>query len=51
MEILYTNKRTRRYAVPVADILGSNLANVASLIWHALKSMPYPSNEVNWAGE
>ncbi|KAG0638833.1 GAF domain-like protein [Tuber brumale] len=28
----------------------SNLANTASLIWHALKSMPEPSNHINWAG-
>ncbi|KAF8429230.1 GAF domain-like protein [Tirmania nivea] len=28
----------------------SNLANAASLIWHAQKSMPYPSNETNWTG-
>ncbi|PUU78449.1 GAF domain-like protein [Tuber borchii] len=28
----------------------SNLANTASLIWHALKSMPEPSNHTNWAG-
>ncbi|CAZ85923.1 unnamed protein product [Tuber melanosporum] len=28
----------------------SNLANTASLLWHALKSMPEPSNHINWAG-
>ncbi|KAK5987161.1 Free methionine-R-sulfoxide reductase [Cladobotryum mycophilum] len=28
----------------------SNLANAASLLWHAYKSLPAPSNEVNWAG-
>ncbi|KAG0129335.1 GAF domain-like protein [Tuber indicum] len=27
-----------------------NLANTASLLWHALKSMPEPSNHINWAG-
>lgn len=27
-----------------------NLANAASLIWHAQKSMSYPSNQNNWAG-
>lgn len=27
-----------------------NLANAASLLWHAYKSMPAPSNQVNWAG-
>ncbi|KAJ9141685.1 GAF domain-like protein [Pleurostoma richardsiae] len=27
-----------------------NLANTASLLWHAFKSMPSPSNQVNWAG-
>lgn len=29
----------------------SNLANAASLLWHAYKSLPAPSNEVNWAGK
>jgi putative methionine-R-sulfoxide reductase with GAF domain len=28
----------------------SNLANASSLIYHALKSLPPPSNRVNWAG-
>ncbi|KAH6609657.1 GAF domain-like protein [Trichoderma cornu-damae] len=28
----------------------SNLSNAASLLWHAFKSLPAPSNEVNWAG-
>ncbi|KAI2467046.1 GAF domain-like protein [Annulohypoxylon bovei var. microspora] len=27
-----------------------NLANVASLLWHAYRSLPRPSNQVNWAG-
>ncbi|KAK4113909.1 GAF domain-like protein [Canariomyces notabilis] len=27
-----------------------NLANAASLLWHAYKSLPFPSNQVNWAG-
>lgn len=27
-----------------------NLANVASLLWHAYKSLPAPSAAVNWAG-
>ncbi|KAI0471273.1 GAF domain-like protein [Xylaria cf. heliscus] len=27
-----------------------NLANTASLLWHAYKSLPAPSNQVNWAG-
>ncbi|KAI1332806.1 GAF domain-like protein [Xylariaceae sp. FL0255] len=27
-----------------------NLANAASLLWHAYKSLPSPSSEVNWAG-
>ncbi|KAI5811375.1 GAF domain-like protein [Peziza echinospora] len=27
-----------------------NFANAASLIWHAQKSMPFPSNQTNWAG-
>ncbi|GJN70826.1 hypothetical protein PLICBS_004886 [Purpureocillium lilacinum] len=28
----------------------SNLANAASLLWHAYKSLPAPSKDVNWAG-
>lgn len=28
----------------------SNTANTASLIWHALRALPAPSNQVNWAG-
>ncbi|RDL38950.1 uncharacterized protein BP5553_03290 [Venustampulla echinocandica] len=28
----------------------SNLANAASLLWHAYKSLPSPCSEVNWAG-
>ncbi|XP_044721340.1 GAF domain-containing protein [Hirsutella rhossiliensis] len=28
----------------------SNLANAASLLWHAYKSLPPPSSQVNWAG-
>lgn len=27
-----------------------NLANAASLLWHAYKSLPSPSSQVNWAG-
>ncbi|OAQ82858.1 GAF domain-containingnucleotide-binding protein [Purpureocillium lilacinum] len=27
-----------------------NLANAASLLWHAYKSLPAPSKDVNWAG-
>ncbi|KAI0431681.1 GAF domain-like protein [Xylaria sp. FL1042] len=27
-----------------------NLSNTASLLWHAYKSLPFPSNQVNWAG-
>ncbi|KAK4168838.1 GAF domain-like protein [Cladorrhinum sp. PSN259] len=27
-----------------------NLSNAASLLWHAYKSLPSPSNNVNWAG-
>ncbi|KAI9900262.1 hypothetical protein N3K66_004524 [Trichothecium roseum] len=27
-----------------------NLSNAASLLWHAYKSLPSPSSEVNWAG-
>ncbi|KAK4248788.1 GAF domain-like protein [Corynascus novoguineensis] len=33
------------------QILGPiNLSNAASLLWHAYKSLPSPSNQVNWAG-
>ncbi|KAF2867623.1 GAF domain-like protein [Massariosphaeria phaeospora] len=28
----------------------SNLANTASLLWHAFHSLPSPSNSVNWVG-
>ncbi|ERT01720.1 GAF domain-containing protein [Sporothrix schenckii 1099-18] len=28
----------------------SNLANTASLLWHAFKSLGEPSNQVNWSG-
>ncbi|KAK1518444.1 GAF domain-containing protein [Colletotrichum abscissum] len=31
-------------------ISGTNLANTASLLWHAYHSLPAPSNAVNWAG-
>ncbi|KAL1842642.1 hypothetical protein VTJ49DRAFT_4553 [Mycothermus thermophilus] len=27
-----------------------NLSNAAALLWHAYQSLPYPSNQVNWAG-
>ncbi|KAK0613462.1 GAF domain-like protein [Immersiella caudata] len=27
-----------------------NLSNAAALLWHAYKSLPSPSNAVNWAG-
>ncbi|KEZ40707.1 hypothetical protein SAPIO_CDS8646 [Scedosporium apiospermum] len=27
-----------------------NTANIASLLWHAYKSLPEPSSHVNWAG-
>lgn len=29
----------------------SNLSNCAALLWHAFKSLPAPSNQVNWAGK
>ncbi|KAH6845131.1 GAF domain-like protein [Chaetomium sp. MPI-CAGE-AT-0009] len=35
----------------VPPSLSSNLSNVASLLWHAYKSLPSPSNQVNWAGK
>lgn len=28
----------------------SNLANIASLLWHAFHALPQPSSSVNWAG-
>ena len=33
-----------------ADTRSSNLANAASLLWHALHALPSPSKNVNWAG-
>ena len=35
----------------VAEAEDSNLANTASLLWHAYKSLPAPLSEVNWAGK
>ncbi|KAJ9318493.1 hypothetical protein DTO271D3_1155 [Paecilomyces variotii] len=32
------------------DNATGNLANVASLLWHAYSSLPEPSNKVNWTG-
>lgn len=37
-------------SVPFPPSSHSNLANAASLLWHAYKSLPSPSKEVNWAG-
>ncbi|KAI9167627.1 Free methionine-R-sulfoxide reductase [Paramyrothecium foliicola] len=34
----------------ITDEIYSNLSNVASLLWHAYKSLPAPSDAVNWAG-
>jgi L-methionine (R)-S-oxide reductase len=28
----------------------SNLSNAASLLWHCLHALPFPSNQTNWAG-
>ena len=28
----------------------SNTANTTSLLWHALHALPFPSNQINWAG-
>lgn len=36
--------------IPTFQKKFSNLANAASLLWYAYQSLPYPSNEVNWAG-
>ena len=33
-----------------AHVSKSNLANTASLLWHAYHSLSSPSNAVNWAG-
>lgn len=27
-----------------------NLSNAAALLWHGLRSLPSPSNRINWAG-
>lgn len=32
------------------NILVSNTANAASLLWHAYHALPAPSNQVNWSG-
>lgn len=34
----------------IVDNFPSNLANTASLLWHAYKSLPERSGQVNWAG-
>lgn len=38
------------FSRPLAKSRSSNTANTASLLWHALHSLPSPSNQVNWAG-
>ncbi|KLU86758.1 hypothetical protein MAPG_05768, partial [Magnaporthiopsis poae ATCC 64411] len=44
----------RNWTVPVAHMKpvtrSSNLSNAAALLWHAYKSLPAPSSDVNWAG-
>ncbi|EEH18269.1 hypothetical protein PABG_00832 [Paracoccidioides brasiliensis Pb03] len=35
---------------PISLMENRNLANVASLLWHAFASLPEPSSAVNWAG-
>ena len=49
-KFLFGNQFCRCGSV-TANEAESNLANTASLIWHALKSMPEPSNHINWAGK
>ncbi|KAL8939227.1 MAG: hypothetical protein Q9216_003473 [Gyalolechia sp. 2 TL-2023] len=46
-EALFQGERNWKTLIRLS---GSNLANAASLIYHALKSLPTPSNQVNWAG-
>lgn len=41
--------QVRTLQLVFADI-PSNLANTASLLWHAFHALPSPSNQVNWAG-
>nr|OQO23098.1 hypothetical protein B0A51_07450 [Rachicladosporium sp. CCFEE 5018] len=42
--LIEDQRNWRRFEPP------SNTANAASLLWHALRALPSPSNEVNWAG-
>ncbi|RDA88610.1 hypothetical protein CP532_5810 [Ophiocordyceps camponoti-leonardi (nom. inval.)] len=49
-----TRPTTSFWSRPERSLLVSgigNLANAASLLWHAYKAMPAPSNAVNWAGK
>lgn len=41
---------THPLGLAYADDVLSNTANIASLLWHAYKSLPEPSSHVNWAG-
>ncbi|KAK7726121.1 hypothetical protein SLS63_007798 [Diaporthe eres] len=41
---------TRDVRILKKRVADENLANTASLLWHAYKSLPAPSKDVNWAG-
>ena len=45
-------KATLHYIYNYTDLDNScsNLSNASSILWHAYKSLPPPSNAVNWAG-
>ncbi|KAM0333265.1 hypothetical protein ACHAQA_001926 [Verticillium albo-atrum] len=40
----------RNWVSPALSSTPINLSNTASLLWHALHSLPAPSDAVNWAG-
>ncbi|KAK4141296.1 GAF domain-like protein, partial [Dichotomopilus funicola] len=42
--------KAEAYQQVLDQVEGLNLSNAASLLWHAYKSLPSPSNQVNWAG-
>lgn len=45
-----TNKQAKHYSTTFSLSPCSNLANAASLLWHAFHALPAPSSSVNWAG-
>lgn len=47
-----TREVERRHSASLTNPshISSNLSNAAALLWHAYKSLPAPSSDVNWAG-